>query len=116
MVKVTICLGFAHQQAIIEQEAPDGATVEQVLALASAPLDAFDASWRDYSYAIFGKAVQGTQRVSNADQLELLRPLIADPNLARQRRVEAKRKQLGRNAWRRNSRRLAGKIEGGPGA
>jgi putative ubiquitin-RnfH superfamily antitoxin RatB of RatAB toxin-antitoxin module len=43
------------------------------------------------AYAIFGKRVDATSLLADGDRIELTRPLVCDPKLARRRAVERRR-------------------------
>jgi uncharacterized protein len=102
---VTVCLALPDRQLMLPVQLPVGTyTIAQVLARIAPALSIFDAQWQHYAIAIFGKSCPPSTVVYGGEQIELLRPLVADPKLARQRRVEVRRKALGRTAWRRNSR------------
>ena len=101
---VAICLGWADKQLRLPIKVAPGSSIAAALAQAEAQLNAFDPQWRDYSIAVFGKRAATDTPVQQGDQIELLRDLLLDPKLARQRRVELKRRAQGRSAWRRNSR------------
>ncbi len=103
-LEVLVCLALPDRQLMVPVTFLAAQTVEQTMAQIAATLSAFDPSWRQYSTAIFGKACAQSTLLVGGEQIELLRPLVADPKLARQRRVEIRRKAMGRTAWRRNSR------------
>ena len=55
----------------------------------SAVLDEFpQLDAREMTFAVYGKAALGTQRVSEGDRIELLRALGVDPREARRRRAQ----------------------------
>ena len=60
---------------------PDGATVADALHACGWPLDGVS------GFAVFGQRVERDTRLHDADRLELLRPLLADPKDARRRRA-----------------------------
>ena len=58
------------------------------------------------SFAQFGHGITAETMLNDGDRLELLRPLLADPKLARRQRVEAGRTARARQGqfdrWTRN--------------
>jgi uncharacterized protein len=102
--EVTVCLALPDRQEMWQVSLHVPRTIAQLLVELAPQLSAFDPLWPNYSTAIFGKACAVTTLVNGGEQIELLRPLVADPKQARQRRVELRRKAMGRTAWRRNSR------------
>jgi uncharacterized protein len=103
-IEVTVCIAWPERQCILPVRVPRACNVAQALTRVELQLSQFDRDWAHYSTAIFGKSCSPAQVLLGGEQIELLRPLRADPNLARQRRVEVRRKAMGRTAWRRNSR------------
>jgi uncharacterized protein len=49
--------------------------------------------------AVFGSHVDTGHVLTDGDRIELLPPLTADPNLARQRRADKKRRERGDLRW-----------------
>lgn len=60
----------------------------------SAVLDEFpQLDAHDITFAVYGKAAPGTQRVCEGDRIELLRALEVDPREARRRRAQLREKR-----------------------
>ena len=49
--------------------------------------------------SVHGRRRGAGDRIKNGDRLELLPPLQVDPKLARQRRVDTRRRSKGRDRW-----------------
>ena len=67
---------------------PEGARVEDALEASGWAQDA-----QVVAFAVFGQRVERDTPLQDGDRLELLRPLEADPKLARRQRVESQRQQ-----------------------
>lgn len=74
--------------AAVVLELPAGATVAQAVELSGLAADA-----DIVGYAIFGRRAEPATMLRDADRLELLRPLQADPKEARRRRAESRSTQ-----------------------
>jgi putative ubiquitin-RnfH superfamily antitoxin RatB of RatAB toxin-antitoxin module len=79
-------------------EVPSGSTVAETLRLASGLIDSVQLASSGVS--VFGRRRPMDEPVSEGDRIELLGPLVADPKVARQRRVAKSRSQLARDRWR----------------
>ena len=72
--------------------------VDLVLPVGARVADALQAAgWAEdaevVAFAVFGQRVERETELHDGDRLELLRPLEADPKLARRQRVETRRQQ-----------------------
>ncbi|WP_179403826.1 RnfH family protein [Burkholderia guangdongensis] len=93
MLSIEVCYALPDRQTLIPLELPDGATVR----------DAIDASGIaarhpeiDVAHAktgIHGKLALLDAVLADHDRVEIYRPLIVDPKVARQRRVEKSRRE-----------------------
>ncbi|CAN0621700.1 putative component of the Rsx system [Burkholderia multivorans] len=92
MLSIEVCYALPDRQTLIAVALPEGATVR----------DAIDASGVlarhpeiDLAHAktgIFGKLAPLDAPLADRDRVEIYRPLIVDPKVARQRRVDKSRR------------------------
>lgn len=66
---------------------PEGATVADAIAAADLPARVPGVVVDPEGLAVYGQAVQPATRLRDGDRVEVLRPLEADPKLARRRRA-----------------------------
>ena len=102
-------------QISLPVEVVSGATVEDVLQLARAQLQAredaiaqrvlAEAPWTHGVCGVFGEVCARQQSVAHGDRIELYLPLQADPKLERRRRAEASQTAKARNPLTTRSRR-----------
>jgi putative ubiquitin-RnfH superfamily antitoxin RatB of RatAB toxin-antitoxin module len=87
-VKVTLVRAWPRRWEALELVLAEGACVEDALVAGG---------WAGdpdvVAFAVFGQRVERTASLQDGDRLELLRPLVADPKLARRQRVETRRQQ-----------------------
>jgi uncharacterized protein len=97
-VQVTIVAARLHEAQTLVLQLPAGSTVAQAVAAARARgfkgLETAEELHKDaHGMGIFGKRVAAEQVLVQGDRIELYRPLTVDPKLARQARVEKKRRE-----------------------
>lgn|SRR5690606_1542458 len=80
--------------AIRELEVPQGSRFGQVLAGLDDPLLREGLSSGRLAASVFGQARRPDEPLFEGDRIELVEGLRIDPKLARQRRVEVRRRQL----------------------
>ncbi|ASL45680.1 Persistence and stress-resistance antitoxin PasI [Burkholderia sp. AD24] len=91
-LSIEVCYALPDQQALIAVDLPAGATLQQALD-ASGILQRFpriDLSTQ--KVGVFGKIKALDAVLADHDRVEIYRPLLVDPKLSRQRRVEKTRK------------------------
>ena len=81
---------------------PLGATVGDAVAAAGEPTLAAQLAAGELRAAVFGLHRGADAPLHEGDRVELLGPLIVDPKVARQRRVEKNRAAAPRDRWRRS--------------
>ena len=89
---IEVCYALPDQQTLIAGDLPEGATLQQALD-ASGILRRFpriDLSTQ--KVGVFGKITALDAVLADHDRVEIYRPLLVDPKLSRQRRVEKTRK------------------------
>ncbi|NML29988.1 RnfH family protein [Paraburkholderia antibiotica] len=91
-LSVEVCYALPDGQTLIEVELPAGATLQQALD-ASGILQRFPSiDLAAQKVGIFGKLKPLDTVLADHDRVEIYRPLLVDPKLSRQRRVEKTRK------------------------
>jgi putative ubiquitin-RnfH superfamily antitoxin RatB of RatAB toxin-antitoxin module len=100
-LSIEVCYALANEQTLIAVELPEGATLQQALD-ASGILQRYpQIDLGTQKVGVFGKLKPLDAVLADHDRVEIYRPLLVDPKLSRQRRVEKTRK--------------AGSIEGAAG-
>ncbi|MFM0306949.1 RnfH family protein [Paraburkholderia sp. RL17-383-BIF-A] len=91
-LSIEVCYALAGEQALIGVELPEGATLQQALD-ASGILRRFpQIDLATQRVGIFGKLKPLDAVLADHDRVEIYRPLLVDPKVSRQRRVEKTRK------------------------
>ncbi|WGS48425.1 RnfH family protein [Paraburkholderia sp. D15] len=110
-LSVEVCYATADEQALVVVELPEGATLQQALD-ASGILQRFPRiDLATQKVGVFGKVKTLDTVLADHDRVEIYRPLLVDPKLSRQRRVEKTRKAgsiEGRRWQNRDSRQAPG--------
>ncbi|WDD93796.1 RnfH family protein [Burkholderia sp. FERM BP-3421] len=92
MLAVQVCYALPDRQTLIDVEVPDGATVRDAIDASGVLARHPDIDPAALKTGIFGKLAPLDARLSAHDRVEIYRPLIVDPKLARQRRVDKTRR------------------------
>lgn len=91
-LSIEVCYALANEQALIAVDLPEGATLQQALD-ASGILQRFPRiDLTTQKVGVFGKVKALDAVLADHDRVEIYRPLLVDPKLSRQRRVEKTRK------------------------
>ena len=91
-LSVQVCYALADEQALIALELPAGTTVHQAIE-ASGILQRFpQIDLSTQAVGVFGKLKPLDTVLADHDRVEIYRPLLVDPKVSRQRRVEKTRK------------------------
>ncbi|NPT60646.1 RnfH family protein [Paraburkholderia elongata] len=91
-LSIEVCYALADEQTLIAVELPEGATLQQALD-ASGILQRYpQIDLGTQKVGVFGKLKPLDTVLSDHDRVEIYRPLLVDPKLSRQRRVEKTRK------------------------
>jgi hypothetical protein len=89
---VEVCYALAGAQTLITIELPAGATLRQAID-ASGILQRFPSiDLNTQKVGVFGKLKPLDTVLTDHDRVEIYRPLLVDPKVSRQRRVEKTRK------------------------
>src|SRR5579864_8765709 len=91
-LSIEICYASPQGQTLIAVELPEGATLQQALD-ASGILQRYpQIDLNTQKVGVFGKLKPLDAVLADHDRVEIYRPLLADPKVSRQRRVEKTRK------------------------
>jgi uncharacterized protein len=91
-LSVEVCYALPDAQTLIAVELPAGATLQQALD-ASGILKRFPSiDLKTQKVGVFGKLKPLDTVLVDHDRVEIYRPLLVDPKVSRQRRVEKTRK------------------------
>ncbi|NML97077.1 RnfH family protein [Paraburkholderia sp. RP-4-7] len=91
-LSIEVCYALANEQTLIAVELPEGATLQQALD-ASGILQRYpQIDLGTQKVGVFGKLKPLDAVLADHDRVEIYRPLLVDPKLSRQRRVEKTRK------------------------
>ena len=92
MLSIDVCYALPDRQTLISLQLPQGATLEQAIG-ASGILERHpDIDLAKQKVGVFGKLKPLDTVLADHNRVEIYRPLIVDPKLARQRRVEKTRR------------------------
>lgn len=95
-IQVEVAYARPDEQAIIPVEAPEGATLEQVIALSRIHERFPEIDLKTAKVGVFGKLSKLSAAARAGDRVEIYRPLLADPKAVRkQRAAEGKRMRKG---------------------
>ena len=91
-LSVQVCYALATEQVLVDVELPAGATLMQAIE-ASGVLQRYpQIDLRTQKVGVFGKLKPLDTALADHDRVEIYRPLLVDPKVSRQRRVEKTRK------------------------
>jgi uncharacterized protein len=91
-LSIEVCYTLPNEQTLIAVELPEGATLQQALD-ASGILQRYPGiDLATQKVGVFGKLKPLDAVLADHDRVEIYRPLLVDPKLSRQRRVEKTRK------------------------
>jgi putative ubiquitin-RnfH superfamily antitoxin RatB of RatAB toxin-antitoxin module len=89
-VRVTVAYAAPGTEAIVEVTLPTAATVRDAVA-ASGMMTRLALDPESIAFAIFGRRVHPGAVLAEGDRIELTRPLVVDPKVARRTRGMARR-------------------------
>lgn len=89
MLQVTVVCSPAPRE-VFEQivQLPDGASVRDAVVASSLAETHPEFDWQASAPGIWGRAVEWTEVVADQDRIELCRPLMVDPKVARRERFK----------------------------
>ncbi|MPW17226.1 RnfH family protein [Paraburkholderia sp. CNPSo 3157] len=90
---IEVCYALPHEQTLIELELPQGATLRQAIDASGILARHPDIDLTKQKTGVFGKLKPLDAVLADHDRVEIYRPLIVDPKVSRQRRVEKSRRE-----------------------
>ena len=97
MLKVEVVYALAQRSVSKALQLPPGATIADALKLAAGDENFQDLDLANAAVGIFGKVTTRDQRVKDGDRIEIYRPLLEEPKLARRNRAGRKASKSGRS-------------------
>ncbi|CAB3664342.1 RnfH family protein [Paraburkholderia phenoliruptrix] len=91
-LSVQVCYALANEQALVAVELPAGATLGEAIEASGLLRRYPQIDLETQQVGIFGKLKPLDTVLADHDRVEIYRPLLVDPKVARQRRVEKTRK------------------------
>jgi uncharacterized protein len=88
-MRVEVAYVGAQTELLVTLDVASDASVDEAIAR-SGILSRVDVPRTDLAYAIFGRRVDPAARLAEHDRIEITRPLVCDPKLARRRRAARK--------------------------
>lgn len=86
-MNVGVCYAEADRQVWLRLETPDGSTVEQTIRNSGLLRQFPEIDLSRQKVGIFGKLVKLDAPVKEGDRIEIYRPITADPQTVRRRRI-----------------------------
>ena len=90
-LSIEVCYALPDTQMLVAVELPAGATVQQAIEASGILRKHPDIDLKTQKVGVFGKLKPLDAPLADHDRVEIYRPLIVDPKVARQRRVEKTR-------------------------
>ena len=97
MLKVEVVYALAQRTVSKALQLPLGASIADALKLAAADKDFQVLDLANAAVGIFGKVTGRDQPVKDGDRIEIYRPLLEEPKLARRQRAGRKASKSGRS-------------------
>lgn len=95
-IRVEVAYARPDRQLIMPVEAPEGATLEQVIVHSGIQEQFPEIELQTSKFGVFGKLSKRSAVARAGDRIEIYRPLLADPKEVRKRRAaEGKRMRRG---------------------
>jgi uncharacterized protein len=87
MLNVEIVRALAHRSAAKMLQVPCGASIADALTLAAADPQFHGVDLANAAVGIYGKVASREQLLQDGDRIEIYRPLLEEPKLARRKRA-----------------------------
>ena len=91
-LSIEVCYAAPQAQTLIALELPEGATLQQAIEASGILRRYPDIDLGTQKVGVFGKLKTLDTVLADHDRVEIYRPLLVDPKLSRQRRVDKARK------------------------
>lgn len=92
-LSVEVCYALPEAQTLIAVDVPAGATVQQAIDASGILRKHPEIDLSTQKVGIYGKVKPLDAPLADHDRVEIYRPLIVDPKMARQRRVDKTRRE-----------------------
>ncbi|AOK00572.1 RnfH family protein [Burkholderia vietnamiensis] len=93
MLSIEVCYALPDRQTLIPVSLPEGATVRAAIDASGVLALHPEIDLAQAKAGVFGKLAPLDAPLADHDRVEIYRPLIVDPKLARQRRVDKTRRE-----------------------
>ena len=97
MLKVEVVHALAQRSICKSLQLPPGASIADALRLAAADEDFQGLDLANAAVGVFGKVTDRNQPLKDGDRVEIYRPLLEEPKLARRKRASPKSSKPGRS-------------------
>jgi uncharacterized protein len=91
-LSIDVCYALADAQTVIGVQLPAGSTVQQAIDASGILTRHPEIDLTTLKVGVYGKLKPLDAELADHDRVEIYRPLVVDPKLARQRRVDKTRK------------------------
>ena len=92
-LSIDVCYALPDSQTLISLQLPPGATVQQAIDASGILGRHPEIDLAKLKVGVYGKLKPLDTALADHDRVEIYRPLIVDPKMARQRRVDKSRKE-----------------------
>lgn len=97
MLNVEIVYALAQRSIAKALQVPSGASIADALLLAAADPEFRDVDLANAAVGIYGMVALRDQPLQDGDRIEVYRPLLEEPKLARRKRASSKASKSGRS-------------------
>ncbi|MBB3256581.1 hypothetical protein F4827_001414 [Paraburkholderia bannensis] len=91
-LSIEVCYALPDVQTVIDVQLPAGSTVQQAIDASGILTRHPEIDLTKLKVGVYGKLKPLDAGLADHDRVEIYRPLVVDPKLARQRRVDKTRK------------------------
>ncbi|MCP3708530.1 RnfH family protein [Paraburkholderia sp. CNPSo 3274] len=92
-LSIDVCYALPDAQTLVSIELPTGATIQQAIDASGILARHPEIDLVKLKVGVYGKLKPLDTVLTDHDRVEIYRPLIVDPKMARQRRVDKTRKE-----------------------
>lgn len=97
MIRVEIVYAEPQRSVVKSLRVAEGAILAEALSLLAADQDFLGIDLQESAVGIFGKVAHRDQPLKDGDRIEIYRPLLEEPKLARRKRAGWKANKSGRS-------------------
>ena len=95
MLRIEIVYAQPQCSLVKSLDLPAGATIAEALSLVASDQDFLGVDLAGCAVGIFGKVARRDQQLMDGDRIEIYRPLVEEPKLARRKRVGSTGQRAG---------------------